>query len=57
MFRRILLLTDGSSPSSPIELQWEYHYKDLKGSPLVKFDPNYIEVHLKVGQSPLLLDD
>ena len=27
-----------------MELQWEYHYKDLKGSPLVKFDSNSIEI-------------
>jgi hypothetical protein len=30
-----------------MELQWEYHYKDLKGSPQVKFDPNLIEITVK----------
>ena len=30
-----------------MELQWEYHYKDLKGSPQVKFDSNSIEIVLK----------
>ena len=30
-----------------MDLQWEYHYKDLKGSPQVKFDSNSIEIMLK----------
>ncbi|CAF4167690.1 unnamed protein product, partial [Rotaria sordida] len=46
-FKRLLLLTIKSDSSDVYEVEWDCHYKDLKGPPVVKFKPNEIEIHLK----------
>lgn len=47
-FRRILFFTESSASPNNYQLDWEHHYKEIKGSPVVKFEPNFIEITLKV---------
>ncbi|CAF3740023.1 unnamed protein product, partial [Rotaria sordida] len=45
--RRLLVLTRKSDSSNDYEVEWDCHYKDLKGPPVVKFKPSEIQIHLK----------
>ncbi|CAF4006084.1 unnamed protein product, partial [Rotaria sordida] len=36
-----------SGSSNVYEIEWDCHYKDLKGPPVVNFEPNEIQIHLK----------
>jgi hypothetical protein len=31
------------------EVEWHFHYKELKGPPVVTFNPDQIEILLKVN--------
>lgn len=46
--RRIIFFTESSSAPNNYQIDWEHHYKEIKGSPIVKFEPNFIEITLKV---------
>jgi hypothetical protein len=43
-----LFLIENESSSNEYQIAWDYHYKEIKGSPIVKFQPNFIEITLKV---------
>ncbi|CAF1065734.1 unnamed protein product [Adineta steineri] len=45
--RRVLFLTEKSPSSSIYIIDWHHHYKDIKGTPTVKFNPNHIEFMLR----------
>ncbi len=48
VFRRILFLSSIESSSNEYKIEWDYHYKDIKGIPIIKFQPNFIEINIKV---------
>ncbi|CAF1254601.1 unnamed protein product, partial [Rotaria sordida] len=45
--KRILFLIENKSSSFGYDIEWDYHLKEIKGTPTVKFDPNFIEITLK----------
>jgi hypothetical protein len=45
-----MFVTEKSSSSSLYEVEWHFQYKELKGAPVVKFDPNQIVIALKVSR-------
>ena len=47
-FRRILLLIETEPSSDQYRIEWDHHYKEMKGQPTIKFQPNLIEITLKV---------
>ena len=49
VFRRIVYLIEDPQGSNQYRFQWDHHYKDIKGSPTVKFQPDVIEFILKVS--------
>lgn len=48
--RRMLLLVENVPLSNEYRIEWDYHYKEMKGQPTVKFQPNIIEITFKVMQ-------
>jgi len=48
--RRIVYLIETNPLSEVYQVEWEYHYKDIKQIPIVKFNPNSIQFYLKVNQ-------
>ncbi|CAF4893614.1 unnamed protein product, partial [Rotaria sp. Silwood1] len=44
---RILFLIENKSSSFGYDIEWDYHLKEIKGTPTVTFDPNFIEITLK----------
>ncbi|CAF3075734.1 unnamed protein product, partial [Rotaria sp. Silwood2] len=45
--KRILLLIENKSSSFGHDIEWDYHLNEIKGTPTVKFVPNFIEITLK----------
>ncbi|CAF1457697.1 unnamed protein product, partial [Rotaria sp. Silwood1] len=45
--KRILFLIENKSSSFGYDIEWDYHLKEIKGTPIVKFDSNLIEITLK----------
>ncbi len=43
----VFLVGDKAIPNQ-IQIERSLNYKDIKGSPTVKFDPNFIEIAVKV---------
>ncbi|CAF4776585.1 unnamed protein product [Rotaria sp. Silwood1] len=46
-FKRLLVITRKFDSSDVYAVEWDCHYKVLKGSPVVKFKPSEIQIHLK----------
>jgi hypothetical protein len=45
-----MFVTENLSDSNVYEVQWYFLYKELKGSPVVNFDLDQIQVFLKVSR-------
>lgn len=48
-FRHLIFVTEKPSVPDVFGVEWYFLYKAMKGPPLVKFDPDQIEVFLKVS--------
>jgi hypothetical protein len=44
-----MFVIEESSAPNVFEVEWHFQYKDLQGPPLVQFDPDQIEIILKVS--------
>jgi hypothetical protein len=40
---------ESSTAAGTYQIEWDYHYKELKGLPTVKFNPDFIEITIKVS--------
>ncbi|CAF0900458.1 unnamed protein product [Adineta steineri] len=45
--KQAVYLIEDSSSSGVYKVEWTLHYKNIKGTPTVKFEPNFIEFVLK----------
>jgi hypothetical protein len=45
-----MFVTKKDASSDVYEVEWYFTYNDLKGAPLVKFDPDQIEILLRVSR-------
>ncbi|CAF1105352.1 unnamed protein product [Rotaria sp. Silwood1] len=54
--KRLLFLTEKSGSSNTYEVEWDCQYKELKGPPVVKFQPNEIQIIFKVSSMFVFID-
>lgn len=43
-----MFLTEKTPSSNVYEIEWDCQYKELKGPPIVKFEPNEIQILFRV---------